>query len=130
MANKTDYQRYEKYRVKFSGKRIPAVVGTKDATPSMTQIPLVLAKMRETVHVQQQLETQVKAILAEAADNSYRNPFYLGYAKAMKRLCTSLTGGQLKKEADALLEKWTGRGLDSGILEKIRNSIFTISAPI
>jgi hypothetical protein len=130
MAKKSDYQRYEKYRTKFSGERIPAVVGTKEATPNTTQIPLVLAKMRDVVHVQQQLETMVKAILADAACYSYQNPFYIGYARACKKLCQSLSGGTLKKEADALLEKWVGRGLDIDTLEKIRNGVLTLSSPV
>jgi len=90
-------------------------------------------KMREQLSaifpMQEEVENQVKLILAEAATPTIMNPFYINFGREVYKLKLRFSGGQLLNAVDIVMNKWVGRGLDRDTLEKVRNTVFTIAPP-
>ncbi len=78
---------------------------------------------------QEALENEVKVILSEAGTPSILNPFYLNFGREVYKYAKKFSGPQLLKEIDVLINKWHARTLDKDILERIRNTVFSLSAP-
>jgi hypothetical protein len=79
---------------------------------------------------QEKLENEVKLILAEAATSTILNPAYLNFGREVYKTALRFSGGQLIATVDIILNKWVGRGLDRDILERIRNTVFALAAPV
>ncbi|MEO0091911.1 MAG: hypothetical protein ABIK61_04285 [candidate division WOR-3 bacterium] len=75
------------------------------------------------------LENEIKLILAEAGTPSMLNTYYLNFGREVYRYAKRYSGVQLLKEVDVLVNKWHARSLDKDILERIRNTVFTLTAP-
>lgn len=75
------------------------------------------------------LENGIKDVLEEASLPTIMFPPYLSAGRQMYRLKRKFGGSTLLKEVDNVINNWITRGLDEDILEKIRNSIFTLDAP-
>ncbi|MCS7258478.1 MAG: hypothetical protein NZ601_03810 [candidate division WOR-3 bacterium] len=76
------------------------------------------------------LENEVKIILSEAGTPSMFNPAYLNFAREVYRYAKKFSGTQLLREVDILMNKWSQRSLERDILERIRNTVFTLTAPV
>lgn len=90
-------------------------------------------KMREQLSsifpAQEELENEVKLILAEAGTPTMLNVGYLGFGRQCYKLCLKFSGAQLLNAVDIVLNKWVAAGLDRDILERIRNTVFVLTAP-
>jgi len=75
------------------------------------------------------VENEVKLILAEAGTSTILNPAYINFGREVWRNANKFSGGQLLNAVNVLLNKWVARGLDQDILEKIRNTVFSIAPP-
>jgi hypothetical protein len=122
MINKNAYVRIEKWVAKYSGER-QGVSSLLSKTKATMQIKQLFAQQWED-------EGATKLILGEAGTPRWSNPFYLNFGREVRGLRNqNLTGNQLLAAVNISLNKWTARGLDSDILEKIRNTCFTIAPP-
>jgi len=114
-------RRLDKWDAMFSGD----VVSTKLAGYK--------EKMREQLAAifpqQESLENEVKLILAEAGTSTIMNPSYINFGREVYKLKLKFSGGQLLNAVNVVMNKWVARGLDQDILEKIRNTVFTIAPP-
>ena len=114
-------RRLDKWDAMFSGD----VVSTKLAGYK--------EKMREQLAAifpqQESLENEVKLILAEAGTQTIMNPSYINFGREVYKLKLKFSGGQLLNAVNVGMNKWVARGLDQDILEKIRNTVFTIAPP-
>lgn len=106
----------------MAGERLPEA--------AKGQVTQMLAEMRDAIASYQQVEERIKMILASAGVHSIQNPYYLSFGRQVKSAMTKgLTGDQLLKTVNIYLNNWVAQGLDQDILEKIRNTIFTLGAP-
>ena len=119
---KSAQERLDKWEARYEGLSKPAVV----TVAMKAQIKATLTDVFES---QVAVETAVKLILAEAATPTILNPFYIGFGKEVAKQVSKFSGGQLINAVDVYLNKWVGRGLDTDILEKVRNTVFALSAP-
>ncbi len=114
-------RRLDKWDAMFSGD----VVSTKLAGYK--------EKMREQLAAifpqQESLENEVKLILAEAGTSTIMNPSYINFGREVYKLKLKFSGGQLLNAVNVVMNKWVARGLNQDILEKIRNTVFTIAPP-
>ncbi|MEO0132083.1 MAG: hypothetical protein ABIK73_04010 [candidate division WOR-3 bacterium] len=121
MATRSGLRRLEKWDAKYAGDVLPE------------RLKEYKAKMREQLSMifpeQETLENEVKLILAEAGIHTYLNPAYLGFAREIYRLARRFSGRQLVIATDIVLNKWASRGLERDLLERIRNSVFALTAP-
>lgn len=121
MAYRGEIVRLEKYINNTQGNYIPKK--TEELLPSMIrQMGYWIA---ETVNI----ESKTKQILSEGETQPFLNPWYLSFARKIMSLMHTHRGMQLQKETDTILNKWVAHGLNRDMLERIRNSIFTLSAP-
>lgn len=75
------------------------------------------------------VENEIKLILGETGLSSSLNPPYLNFSREVYRLRKRFTSKQLLREVNATMAKWIARGFDQDILERIRNTVFTLTAP-
>jgi hypothetical protein len=75
------------------------------------------------------MENGVKDVLEEASLPTIMFPPYLCAGRQMYRLKRKFSGGTLLKEVDNIINNWITRGLDEDVLDKIRDTIFTLDAP-
>ena len=68
-------------------------------------------------------------VLGETGIPTWQNPPYLNFSREIYRLAKRFSGNQLRKMADAAMVKWVFLDLEQPILEEIRNTIFTLTAP-
>ena len=98
-----------------------------------TRVAGYKGKMREQLAaifpMQEEVENQVKLILAEAGTSTIMNSFYINFGREVYKLKLRFSGGQLLNAVNVVMNKWVARGLDQDILEKIRNTVFTIAPP-
>ena len=60
---------------------------------------------------------------------TWQNPPYLNYSREIYKLAKRFTSNQLRKMAEAAMVKWVYLDLEQPILEQIRETIFTLTAP-
>lgn len=121
MAYRAEIVRIEKWINNTKGDYIPKK--TEGLLPSMT------AQMINWTSKIVGVEQKTKVILSEAGASTILNPFYLSFAREVMTAKATFKGAQLLEKVDEILNKWTARSLDTDILERIRNSIFTLAAP-
>ncbi|MEO0072995.1 MAG: hypothetical protein ABIK10_06180 [candidate division WOR-3 bacterium] len=120
MATRPSLRRLEKWDNFLSGDVLSVAVG--NYKPKMREQLSNIFPELET------LENEVKIILAEAGTPSMFNTFYLNFAREVYRYAKKFSGSQLLREVDIILNKWHQRSLDRDVLERIRNTVFTIAA--
>ena len=121
MAVRPAIRRLEKWDAKFSGDVLSERL--KNYKSKM------LEQLSAIFPVQETLENEVKLILSEAGLQSYLNPSYLNFAREVYKLARRFSGRQLISTVDVILNKWAARGLERDILERIRNTVFALTAP-
>lgn len=121
-AYRGEIARFAKWENNTKGDQIPKK--TEGLLPSMK------AQFKYWTGRATLVEAMSKLLLGENAGSSIWNPFYISFAKKVDSLRHKFDGGQLIGAVDAELNKWVARGLDRDILERIRNSVFTLSGPL
>ena len=91
--------------------------------------PMMFSQIEAEFPTIVQVETKVKTVLGEFGIPTWQNPPYLNYSREIYKLSKQFTSNQLKKMADAAMVKWVFLDLNQTILEQIRNTIFTLTAP-
>ncbi|MEO0091766.1 MAG: hypothetical protein ABIK61_03545 [candidate division WOR-3 bacterium] len=120
MAVRNALRRIEKWDLKLSG----GVLSEKLANLK----PMMKSQIETEFPALVEIENEVKIILGEIGLSSSLNPPYLNFARETYRLSKRLLGKQLLREVDAVMAKWQTRGFDKDILERIRNTVFTLTA--
>ncbi|MCX7785782.1 MAG: hypothetical protein N2201_06120 [candidate division WOR-3 bacterium] len=120
MAVRNALRRVDKWDLKLNGD----VLSEKVATLK----PMMKAQIETEFPALVEVENEVKAILGEIGITSSLNPPYLNFARETYRLSKRFLGKQLLREVDAIMAKWLARGFDKDILERIRNTVFTLTA--
>lgn len=122
MQNINGHDRIEKWIAKFSGER--------QGVAAKLSLDKARATIKQRFAQQYGDETNIKMILAEAAIPRRHNPFYLSCGREFRGLFNqNFSGGQLLAAIEIVMNKWNARGLNIDILEKIRNTVFTLRAP-
>jgi hypothetical protein len=85
--------------------------------------------MQNAIGTANKIELITKLILAEAATSTITSMWYVAFAREVAKARTMFSGGQLLGAVNVLLNKYVAQGLDQDILEKIRNTCFTLAPP-
>jgi hypothetical protein len=91
--------------------------------------PMMFSQIEAEFPTIVQVETKVKTVLGETGIPSWQNPPYLNFSREVYKFTKHFSGNQLRKMADAAMVKWVFLDLDQAILEEIRDTIFTLTAP-
>jgi len=121
MAVRNALRRIEKWDMKLAGDVLSERVANLK--------PMMKSQIEAEFPALVEVENEVKVILGDVGISSSLNPPYLNFARETYRLSKRFCGRQLLKEVDAVMAKWITRGFDQDILERIRNTVFTLTAP-
>ncbi len=121
MAVRNALRRIEKWDVKLAGDVLSERVANLK--------PMMKSQVEAEFPALVEVENEVKTILGEVGISSSLNPPYLNFAREAYRLCKRFNGNQLLKEVNAAMTKWISRGFEQDILERIRNTVFTLTSP-
>ena len=121
MSVRSALRRIEKWDVKLAGDVLSERVATLK--------PMMKSQIEAEFPALVEVENEVKVILGDVGISSSLNPPYLNFARETYRLSKRLLGNQLLREVNAAMAKWIARGFDQDILERIRNTVFTLTTP-
>ena len=121
MAVRNALRRLQKWDVKLAGDVLSERVANLK--------PMMKEQIQAEFPALVEVENEVKIILGDVGISSSLNPPYLNFARETYRLSKRLMAKQLLREVDASMAKWIARGFDRDILERIRNTVFTLTAP-
>lgn len=78
-----------------------------------------------------EMEVKARQTLNAAGVHTIFYVAYLNYARQLYKLSRqkSISGESFALGAQVLLDKWANRGLDSGVLARIRTEVFDVVAP-
>jgi len=114
-------RRIQKWDKKLAGDVLSKRVGEMK--------PMMFSQIEAEFPTIVQVETKVKTVLGEAGIPTWQNPPYLNYSREVYKLTKRFSANQLRKMVDAAMVKWVFLDLEQPILEEIRNTIFTLTAP-
>lgn len=121
MSVRNALRRIDKWDLKLTGDSLSAKVANLK--------PMMKSQIEAEFPALVEVENEVKIILGDVGISSSLNPPYLNFARETYRLSKRLLGKQLLREVDAMMAKWIARGFDKDILERIRNTVFTLTGP-
>jgi len=121
MSVRSALRRIEKWDVKLAGDVLSERVANLK--------PMMKSQIEAEFPALVEIENEVKVILGDVGISSSLNPPYLNFARETYRLSKRLLGKQLLREVNAAMAKWIARGFDQDILERIRNTVFTLTTP-
>ena len=121
MAVRNALRRLQKWDIKLAGDVLSEQVANLK--------PMMKSQIEVEFPALVEVENEVKVILGDVGISSSLNPPYLNFARETYRLSKKLLGKQLLREVDAMMAKWITRGFDRDILERIRNTVFSLTAP-
>jgi hypothetical protein len=121
MAVRNALRRINKWDMKLAGDVLSERVATLK--------PMMKSQVEAEFPLLVEVENEVKVILGDVGITSSLNPPYLNFARKTYRMSKKLLGKQLLREVDASMAKWIARGFDRDILERIRNTVFALTAP-
>jgi len=77
------------------------------------------------------METKTREVLNQSGVSTALYVPYLDFARQLYRLSRSrrISGNSFAVEAQVLLDKWAGRGLNADVLALIRTQVFDIGVP-
>jgi hypothetical protein len=77
------------------------------------------------------METRTRQVLNSAGVQTILYVPYLDYARQLYKLSRQrgISGEGFALQAELLLSKWSGRGLDPAVLAAIRTEVFDTTAP-
>jgi hypothetical protein len=122
MSYRSDIVRLSKYTARYDDHSQSKV--------SLAQKSMAVTLQRDFFHQHVSDEIKVRELVSDGAVSTMTQPFYQAFAKQVRKMRSSgLRGAGLLAQVDIVVNKWASRGLDIDILEKIRNSIYTLAAP-
>jgi len=121
MAVRNALRRIDKWDMKLAGDVLSERVATLK--------PMMKSQIEAEFPLLVEVENEVGVILGDVGISSSLNPPYLNFAHETYRLSKKLLGKQLLREVDATMAKWIAREFDRDILERIRDTVFTLTAP-
>jgi hypothetical protein len=121
MSVRNALRRLEKWDMKLAGDVLSERVANLK--------PMMKEQIQAEFPALVEVENEVKVILGDVGISSSLNPPYLNFARETYRMSKKLLGKQLLREVDATMAKWIARGFDRDILERIRNTVFTLTTP-
>jgi len=79
-----------------------------------------------------EMEVKARQTLNAAGVHTIFYVAYLSYARQLYKLSRQqgISGESFALQAQVLLEKWVSRGLDAGVLARIRAEVFDTVAPV
>jgi hypothetical protein len=92
--------------------------------------PMMMSQIEAEIPSLVEVEDRVKTILGEVGIQTWHNPSYLNFSREVYKLTNRFCSNQLRKAVNAVMAKWLARDLEQAILEEIRNTIFTLTAPV
>ena len=114
-------RRIQKWDKKLAGDVLSKRVGEMK--------PMMFSQIEAEFPTIVQMETKVKTVLGEFGIPTWQNPPYLNFSREVYKLTKRFSSNQLRKMANASMVKWLALDLEQNILEEIRNTIFTLTAP-
>jgi hypothetical protein len=109
---------------------------TKTDTTKVKQIlddrrPDMLKRYEAAVASLCEMEVKTRQTLNAAGVHTIFYVAYLNYARQLHKLSRQqgISGESFALQAQVLLDKWAGRGLDSAVLARIRTEVFDTAAP-
>ena len=108
----------------------------KTATSKVKQIlddrrPDMLKRYEAAVASLCEMETKARQTLNAAGVHTIFYVAYLNYARQLYKLSRQqgISGESFALQAQVLLDKWAGRGLDAAVLARIRTDVFDTGTP-
>lgn len=74
-------------------------------------------------------EEKARGILGECGLPTMDYPKYLNFVRQLWKLQRNFTGATLRNEAAVIMFKWSHRGADPEILERLARDVFSIEKP-
>lgn len=91
--------------------------------------PMMFSQIEAEFPTLVQVETKVKTVIGEFGIPTWQNPAYLNFSREIYKLVKRFCGRQLLLMTNAVMIKWLTLDLRQDILEAIRTTIFTLTAP-
>jgi hypothetical protein len=116
-------QRIANWQIKTDTGKVKAMLD--DRRPDM------LKRYEAAVASLCEMEVKARQTLNAAGVHTIFYVAYLNYARQLYKLSRQqgISGESFAMGAQVLLDKWSGRGLDSAVLVRIRTEVFDASAP-
>jgi len=116
-------QRRMNWQIKTDTTRVKQILD--DRRPDM------LKRYEAAVASLCEMEVKARQTLDAAGVHTIFYVAYLSYARQLYKLSRQqgISGESFVLQAQVLLEKWTNRGLDAGVLGRIRTEVFDAVAP-
>lgn len=121
MGVRPSERRIVKYTAKLQGEALSVVTG-RQIDEMIKQVEVIFPEIEN-------VENETKLILEDASEPIILNVSYLNFAREIYSAKKRFAGGQLLAKADTILTKWKNEGCDDEVLERIRDTIFTLEAP-
>ena len=121
MAVRNAYRRIQKWDASLAGDSLSTKVGRmKD---------MMKSQVEEMFPALVSMEDSVKTVLDEEGLSTTQYPFYLNFGRQCFKLSREFAGATLISRANIVLQRWVADGYVQAILERIRNTVFTLTAP-
>ena len=121
MAVRNAYRRIQKWEANLSGDALSVKVGRL--------MEMMKSQVEEQFPLLEQMENRVKVVLDSEGLSTTQYPFYLNFGRQCYKLSRQFAGGTLLNRVNIVLERWVADGYIQSILERIRDEIFTLTAP-
>jgi hypothetical protein len=124
LSSGTEFSRTEKYTLKLQKLNEPWSPIIKKLADEM------IAHYTVTVRDWLAVDARVREILFNfPTEKSVFRPWYLVFARQLYKLQRKFAGDTLSREAAAIQQMWTNRGLTPAVLDAIRLGAFGILPP-
>lgn len=121
MAVRNAYRRIQKWEASLAGESLSVKVGR--------QKDMMKSQIEEMFPALVNMEDRVKTVLDEEGLSTTQYPFYLNFGRQCFKLVREFAGGTLINRANIALQRWVADGFTQAILERIRDTVFTLAAP-
>jgi membrane-anchored protein YejM (alkaline phosphatase superfamily) len=117
--------------VRPSAYRVPKWIAKMSGDLISANALAQIDNMKRQIQIQfpllEQLEDQVKIVLAEHGVDVYQN--IPNFARQVWRKKNRFSGAQLQFEANLLIQRYVAKGYTQALLERIRDVVFALAAP-
>lgn len=118
MGVRPSERRIAKYTAKLQGEALSVVTG-RQIENMIVQVTTIFPEIEN-------VENETKLILEDEGTPIVLNVTYLNFARQIYSAKKRFGGTQLLEKADIILNKWKGEGCDTDVLERIRETIFSL----
>ncbi len=121
MAVRNAYRRIQKWDANYAGEALSVKAGRlKD---------MMKSQIEEMYPALVSMEDRVKTVLDGEGVSTTHYPFYINFGRQCFKLSREFAGDTLINRANIVLQRWVADGYTQAILEKIRDTVFTLVAP-